>query len=381
MPLDELVRELPGTRRSGCSSRSTARRRIGSATPFARARAALLDIDHHHDNTRFGDVNLIVADASSTGEVLWDVFARARRRADARARRAALHRARHGHRPLPVREHDAEVAPPGGRARRSRRRRPRRLPAGLRVGRVREAEAACARPRPRRGARRRTDRRLPPAAQRFRGSRRRRTVLRGDHRLPPRGRGSRAGRAHPGAAPKWPYAQGLAPLEHRRARRLGDRALVRRRRTSTGRRVLERRSARRDCRAHPARLPRATCRRADLSPAGVALVDKPSGPSSFAVVAQIREGTRARTGHAGTLDPFATGLLLVLSGRATKLAPRARRARQALPDRDRPLGADVDRGSGRRDRRGARASGEDELARSSTASAARSSCRFPLPPR
>jgi tRNA pseudouridine55 synthase len=58
-----------------------------------------------------------------------------------------------------------------------------------------------------------------------------------------------------------------------------------------------------------------------LEPAGVALVDKPSGPSSFAVVAQIRRLTGARTGHAGTLDPFATGLLLLLSGRATKLAP------------------------------------------------------------
>jgi tRNA pseudouridine55 synthase len=58
-----------------------------------------------------------------------------------------------------------------------------------------------------------------------------------------------------------------------------------------------------------------------LEPAGVALVDKPSGPSSFAVVAQIRRATGARTGHAGTLDPFASGLLLVLSGKATKLAP------------------------------------------------------------
>jgi tRNA pseudouridine55 synthase len=58
-----------------------------------------------------------------------------------------------------------------------------------------------------------------------------------------------------------------------------------------------------------------------LEPAGVALVDKPHGPSSFAVVAQIRRTTGARTGHAGTLDPFATGLLLLLSGRATKLAP------------------------------------------------------------
>jgi tRNA pseudouridine55 synthase len=59
-----------------------------------------------------------------------------------------------------------------------------------------------------------------------------------------------------------------------------------------------------------------------LEPAGVALVDKPAGPSSFAVVAQIRRVTGARTGHAGTLDPFATGLLLILSGRSTKLAPR-----------------------------------------------------------
>jgi tRNA pseudouridine55 synthase len=59
-----------------------------------------------------------------------------------------------------------------------------------------------------------------------------------------------------------------------------------------------------------------------LDPAGVALVDKPRGPSSFAVVAEIRRRTRARTGHAGTLDPFATGLLVLLSGRTTKLAPR-----------------------------------------------------------
>ena len=59
-----------------------------------------------------------------------------------------------------------------------------------------------------------------------------------------------------------------------------------------------------------------------LEPAGVALVDKPAGPSSFAVVSQIRRVTGARTGHAGTLDPFATGLLLLLSGRSTKLTPR-----------------------------------------------------------
>jgi tRNA pseudouridine55 synthase len=58
-----------------------------------------------------------------------------------------------------------------------------------------------------------------------------------------------------------------------------------------------------------------------LDPRGLILVDKPAGPSSFEVIARIRRRTGARTGHAGTLDPFATGLLLVLSGAATRLAP------------------------------------------------------------
>jgi tRNA pseudouridine55 synthase len=58
-----------------------------------------------------------------------------------------------------------------------------------------------------------------------------------------------------------------------------------------------------------------------LTPVGVALVDKPAGPSSFAIVAALRRRTRARTGHAGTLDPFATGLLVLFSGAATRLAP------------------------------------------------------------
>jgi tRNA pseudouridine55 synthase len=58
-----------------------------------------------------------------------------------------------------------------------------------------------------------------------------------------------------------------------------------------------------------------------LRPVGIALVDKPAGPSSFAIVAALRRRTRARTGHAGTLDPFATGLLVLLSGAATRLAP------------------------------------------------------------
>jgi len=59
-----------------------------------------------------------------------------------------------------------------------------------------------------------------------------------------------------------------------------------------------------------------------LHPSGIVLVDKPAGPTSFAIVAATRRRTKARTGHAGTLDPFATGLLLLLSGAATRLQPR-----------------------------------------------------------
>ncbi|HEX3317191.1 MAG TPA: tRNA pseudouridine(55) synthase TruB [Solirubrobacteraceae bacterium] len=53
---------------------------------------------------------------------------------------------------------------------------------------------------------------------------------------------------------------------------------------------------------------------------GVLLVDKPAGPTSHDIVAGVRRrlGVR-RVGHAGTLDPFATGLLLALVGRATRI--------------------------------------------------------------
>jgi tRNA pseudouridine55 synthase len=54
---------------------------------------------------------------------------------------------------------------------------------------------------------------------------------------------------------------------------------------------------------------------------GILLVDKPAGVTSHDVVARIRRklGKGVKVGHAGTLDPFATGLLLVLVGRATRI--------------------------------------------------------------
>jgi len=63
-------------------------------------------------------------------------------------------------------------------------------------------------------------------------------------------------------------------------------------------------------------------RKGATDPSGLVLFDKPAGPSSFAIVRDLREKTGARAGHAGTLDPFATGLLLVLLGSFTKQAQR-----------------------------------------------------------
>ncbi len=64
-----------------------------------------------------------------------------------------------------------------------------------------------------------------------------------------------------------------------------------------------------------------SARDADPEPSGVLVLDKPSGPTSHDVVARVRRalGTR-RVGHGGTLDPMASGVLVVLVGEATKLA-------------------------------------------------------------
>jgi bifunctional oligoribonuclease and PAP phosphatase NrnA len=76
MQLDGLLRELPADmeERTLVAVDCAKADRMGpDTTPIDRAQF-VIDIDHHHDNTRFGNVNLIVADASSTGEVLRDVF-------------------------------------------------------------------------------------------------------------------------------------------------------------------------------------------------------------------------------------------------------------------------------------------------------------------
>src|SRR5919205_3622504 len=76
MPLADLHRSLPADAGDrvlvavDCANES----RLGPDPEILHDAPYTLDIDHHHDNTRFGDVNLIVPDASSTAEVLRDVF-------------------------------------------------------------------------------------------------------------------------------------------------------------------------------------------------------------------------------------------------------------------------------------------------------------------
>jgi bifunctional oligoribonuclease and PAP phosphatase NrnA len=76
MPLDGLLRGPPADadERVLVALDCANEQRLGPE-PGLLARAPLtLDIDHHHDNSRFGDINLVVGDASSTAEVLRDVF-------------------------------------------------------------------------------------------------------------------------------------------------------------------------------------------------------------------------------------------------------------------------------------------------------------------
>ena len=76
MPLGDLGRRLPEDASTrvllavDCANES----RIGPDPEVLVSAPAVVNVDHHHDNTRFGSVNLVIPDASSTGEVLRDVF-------------------------------------------------------------------------------------------------------------------------------------------------------------------------------------------------------------------------------------------------------------------------------------------------------------------
>ena len=76
MPLDDLQRRLPEDASTrvllavDCANES----RLGPDPEVLQQSPQVIDIDHHHDNTRFGDINVIDPTASSTGELLRDLF-------------------------------------------------------------------------------------------------------------------------------------------------------------------------------------------------------------------------------------------------------------------------------------------------------------------
>src|ERR687885_1983494 len=75
MPLAELRRRWPDDVSERVLIALDCANESRIADPEVLGRVPLsLDVDHHHDNSRFGDINLIVPDASSTGEVLRDVM-------------------------------------------------------------------------------------------------------------------------------------------------------------------------------------------------------------------------------------------------------------------------------------------------------------------
>ena len=319
---------------------------------------------------------------------------RARRRADARDRRAALRRPRHRHRPLPVREHDAEGAAARGRAGRGRRGRAQGLPGRLRDRPVREAEAARARARAGAGVRGRRARRLVPrSATTSRRSARRSRTRRGSStscapvegadmaaliREPPRDGG--------------PARRGLAARAHDEIDVSRDRAQVAAA-AGTGRRPASRatpRSRRSPSSSCASSSPQAGDRaRAVVPPRAL----EPSGidPRRQAGRARRRSRSSPSCGATHGRDDGPCGNSRPVRDRVAASAAPARRrdsqrmlrrARQALPHGGRPHGAHDDRRSG-----GRASSSEhdaptpDELEPRSTASAARSSCRSRPRPR
>ena len=77
MPLSDVLREPPSDagERVLLAVDCANERRIGSDPALLEQAALVVDVDHHHDNTRFGAVNLVVADASSTAEIVRDLLA------------------------------------------------------------------------------------------------------------------------------------------------------------------------------------------------------------------------------------------------------------------------------------------------------------------
>ena len=321
MPLAELRRQLPDDWRErvlitlDCANES----RLGpDPEPLAGA-PLVIDIDHHHDNSRFGTVNLIVPNASSTGEVLHGLFAALGVELTpdiAEALYIALvtdtGRFQYSNTTANALRLAAELVEAGADVHRIFR----GVYETVQFAKLKLLARALERAQIYDGGRLvvsyllRTDFTDIGAAEAYSEGiiDSLRAVEGADMaaliREPPRSDGPSDGSAFARAmtnstSPRSPGRPGAGDTARRRASRATH-------------------PLRRSPSSSSASFSRVPPR--GRNPSGLFLVDKPAGPSSFAIVASVRRRTGARTGHAGTLDPFATGLLLLLSGAATKLA-------------------------------------------------------------
>ena len=300
----------------------------------------VINIDHHHDNTRFGDVNLVDIDASCTAEIVYELAGLLGGRDHAGDRLGALRRPGHRHRQVHVREHQRPHAPDRRRPDRSRGRRRRHLPPPLRARADREAAAASRAPSRGSSATATSASSLTyitAADYEATGAGEEMTEGIIDHLRSvegakvaalvrdqgDRGRAARkvSLRSSDGDVDVSAIAREHGGGGHKRAAgfstdleldELVELPLRRGRRPA--RRLSDGRAARR------------------LGPAL-----RQAGRDDLARRRRRGCGASAacKAGHAGTLDPFATGLLLVLLGRATRLQRFLHRAAEDLPWRRR----------------------------------------------
>jgi len=318
MPLAELRRRLPDDWRErvlitvDCANET----RIGPEPEPLDGAPLVLDIDHHHDNTRFGQINLIVPNASSTGEVLRDVFAELGVELTPEIAEALYiavvtdtGRFQYSNTTAKSLRLAAELVEAGADVHAIFR----RVYETVQFAKLKLLARALERAQIYDGGRLvvsyllRSDFTDIGAAEAYSEGiiDYLRAVEGADMaaliREPRDGRaGSACARATTSSTSPRSRGSRVAAVTGRRP---ASRATIRSRRSLSS------------SSASSSRVPPR-----GRSPSGLILVDKPAGPSSFAIVAGVRRRTGARTGHAGTLDPFATGLLLLLSGSATKLA-------------------------------------------------------------
>ena len=303
-------------------------------------------IDHHVSNAGDGPTDWIDPAAAATCEMVALLANRLGVPLDVGRRRAgdgADGRDRHGHRDVRPPQRDAADARRVGRARRGRRAAVRHLAPALPLEARRPAPAVRAGPRPARARRRRPGRlvdahrrrpRRPPGPAR---STRRGSSTCSPSRSRPRSRScsrSRASatrisvRTKPGGVDATVLTGAFGGGGHARAAGATvDRPLdAARERGPRGGPPAGR----------PGRAVSPRGRRADAPGLdGILVVAKPAGPTSHDVVALVRRlAATRRVGHGGTLDPFATGVLPVFLGRATRLVEYHLGDRKALSGDD-----------------------------------------------